>query len=390
MIIQKLNLFNIFWGLYLFEFITPFVLILNYLTGIDVFYLIKITPVLYVAVIFIFHLKNVLILKPISILFIATGILSIFLGIFFGNSLDYKFLMHVYYATIPIIGISFGYHFARSLNTKFYAFLLRIFNYCFYLTLIVLLIYFYFHFITGQISYWGFGTDIHILLPFLLNQSKYTFIFLSIVFVLLSGKRATTLNIFLDLIIYYSAFIFPIKLKSLLKYLPFLIALLAVIIIGAQQGAFVRLESSLSFNSEDEYSTLVATGGRWQEVLGIIEHHSKNPIKWLIGAGFGGRYLWEIPFGGYSEIKHYAHFTPIAYIFIFGIPFTAVLYIMFIKIFIKGWVLRKNPFFILFCVSIFGSFFGANLLVDIKIWVFVGIAYYLVNSKEKFTFIDFL
>lgn len=349
-------------------------------------FIIKIPSILYFFIIVFFHLKNNLVFNSLTLLFLFYGLFSIVYGISSGNQIDGKFLSHLYFAIIPIIGTSFGYHFASVYEEHLKRFFLRIINISFIVTCIILLVYFYLHFIVGSVAYWGFGTDMHLLIPFLLFQGRTSLIVVGFLFVLLSGKRATLLNVILELLMFFSYQLKSISLKSTPKVFLFVFLFIGTLIVAYQQGAFSRFETSLQFDLSDEEVMLYATSGRWQEVTGIIEFHNENPIRWILGAGFGGRYEWYIPLDDYLEMKHYAHFTPFAYIFLFGVPFTLILYVFFVYYIVKGRHLLSNPFMIVFVVGIFSSFFGANLFVDIKIWTFFGFVYFLIrNPDSKFS-----
>ena len=231
--------------------------------------------------------------------------------------------------------------------------------------------------------YWGLGTDMHLLIPFILLQGRTGFVLIGILFVLLSGKRATLLNVILELFMYFSYIIKKINFKSFPKIALIISLAFFGFFLAYNQGAFSRFDASFQFDLSDDESMMFATSGRWQEVTGIIEHHNLQPERWLIGAGFGGRYEWYIPLNDYLALKQYAHFAPFAYIFLFGIPFTIILYSLFIFYIYKARYYLANPFMIVFVVGVFSSFFGANLFVDIKIWIFFGIVYSLYQNPNS-------
>jgi hypothetical protein len=381
---MKANFFKVFWFIYLIEFIIPITLILFYLYGFYPELLIKIPFIAYYVLVVIFHIyKNCKIKTNIvSKLFIIIIVFAIFVGLYEGNIVDKKYLSHLYYASIPILGISFGQYLANSYDKKFEDYFFKIINISFYITAVILLIYVYFHFITGEIAYWGLGTDLHILIPFLFYQGKYIFVFMSIILLLLSGKRATTINVLLEFLLIYFYKLKQISFSSIPKLVIYIILITSIFIYAESQGAFHRFEATLNFDLSDDTNMMYATGGRWQELLGIFDYHNADPIRWLTGAGFGGRYEWFLPLTNYLEMKHYAHFAPISYIFIFGIPFTIILYSTFTYYIFKCKKHFLNPFVIVFIVGIFSSFFGANLFVDIKIWIYFGIVVNILKNPN--------
>lgn len=379
---MRVNVFKLFWSVYLLEFIIPLSLLLHYVFGYTFDLLIKIPAIIYFLIVVVYHFKKGIILTPISLLFLVATIFSFTYGIISGNKLDGKFFSHIYFSVIPILGISFGYHFANSYSDILKLFFYRIINIAFLITCFILLIYFYLHFISGLVPYWGFGTDMHLLIPFILLQGKTSQVFVGIIFVILSGKRAILLNIFLEILMYFSKLFKSITFKSAPKFIS-VVLLFIIGFLGAYNlGAFERFEATFQFDFDNEEAMMYATSGRWQEVTGIIDHHNSNIERWFLGAGFGGRYDWDVPLDNYHELKHYAHFTPFAYIFLFGIPFTVILYSFFLYNIFKGRHYLSNPFMILFVVGVFSSFFGANLLIDIKIWIFYGIVYAIINKNQ--------
>ena len=182
--------------------------------------------------------------------------------------------------------------------------------------------------------------------------------------------------------------IFSYKLKKItVGSFPKLI--LSIILISflftyaSNLGAFSRFEATLAYDLSDDENMMYATGGRWQEFIGILDYHNSKPSRWLTGAGFGGRYEWFVPLDNYLESKHYAHFAPLSYVFIYGFPFMIILYISFIYYIMKSLKYILNPFVIIFIIAIFSSFFGANLFVDIKLWVFFGVVFHILKNPNS-------
>ena len=382
---MKINFFRFFWVIYLVEFIIPITLILKYLYGINFDFIIKIPFISYYFLVVIFHFyKKVKIRTSIvSNLFLALIIFAFFIGIIEKNIIDGKFLSHLYFSSIPVLGISFGRSLADSYDEKFKEYFLRIINISFFVTVIILLIYIYFHFFTGAIPYWGLGTDLHIIIPFLLLQGKSFLVLIAVLLVILSGKRAILLNVALEFLLLYSYMVKRLNFNSFPKIVLFTVLITSLFFYAESQGAFSRFEATLNFDISDDENMMYATGGRWQEFLGILDYHNAKPYRWYTGAGFGGRYEWFMPLTNYLEMKHYAHFAPLSYIFIFGIPFTIILYSCFTYYIFKSFKFVSNPFVILFIIGVFSSFFGANLFVDIKIWIYFGIVLNILKNPNS-------
>ena len=377
--------YRFFWIIYLLEFIIPIVLLAHYLFGFPVSFLIKIPFLLYYLLIVVFHIMRNLKfrLSFLSYLFLIIFFFSFLIGLIEGNNIDGKFLSHIYFTSIPVLGISFGISLAESYDQKYELFFFKIINVCFYVTTIILLVYFYLYFITGSISYWGFGTDLHLIIPFLFAQGKNALVIIGILLVVLSGKRATLLNVVIEFLLIYSTKLKQLSFISLPKTLLYVSLIIAIFFFAEGQGAFSRFEATIDYDLSDETSMMYATGGRWTEITGIIDYHNSKPYRWFTGAGFGGKYLWFLPLENSYELKHYAHFSPLSYIFIYGFPFTTILYISFFYYFKKGFKHILNPFVIIFYIGVFSSFFGANLFVDMKLWVFFGIFFYILKNPHS-------
>ena len=383
---MKINFYKAFWFIYLIEFVIPLVLIFHYLYGYNIGFLVKTPFILYYLIIVVYHLRKMKLSTNnlISYLFLFAIIFSSFIGFIEGNSFDGKFLSHIYFTTIPILGISFGQSFAKFYDKEVHHLFLKLMNISFYITAIILLIYSYFHFITGDIPYWGLGTDLHFLIPFLLLQGRTTLVILAVFLVLLSGKRASLINIIIEFFLVYSFKLKKLSLISLPKILLYLSLIIAFIFYVESQGALSRFDATIDFDISDDENMMYATGGRWQEFLGIYDYLNAKVIRWYTGAGFGGRYIWYTPLTHYYELKHYAHFAPLSYTFIYGVPFAIIIYLLFTYYIIKSLKIILNPFVLIFTIGVFSSFFGANLFVDVKIWVCFGILIQILKNKNLF------
>ena len=383
---MKTNFYKFFWFIYLLEFVIPIALMLHYLYGFSISGILVKTPfILYYLLLVIYHVKQKLKFKFsfISYLFLFYFIFSFFIGLLEGNNIDGMFLSHIYYTSMPILGISFGISLAQSYDQKFEDYFIKLINICFYVTTLILLVYGYSYFITGSISYWGFGTDLHLIIPLLLFQGRYFYVIIAVLLVLLSGKRATLLNVAMEFLLIFSYKLKSATVRSFPKLIFSIILILFLFTYALNQGAFKRFEATIDYDISDENSMMYATGGRWTEVTGIIDYHNSKPYRWFTGAGFGGRYLWFLPLENSYELKHYAHFSPVSYIFIYGAPFMIILYTSFLYYFKKSLKYIRNPFVIIFIIGIFSSFFGANLFVDIKLWVFCGIFLYILKNPDS-------
>jgi len=374
-----------FWYLFLIDSITPLFTLLSYfIPGIREYSKI---PVILLFMFFVFfHLFNKLILTRITKLLFISFIIAFTLSLVWNNkSMDIKIISQIYGILMPIFSVSFGIHYAKNNGIKIYPFINNIFKVYILVNIVLLLTYFYFHYVVNSITYFGFQVNWQIISAYLISQKKILLFFLGIIFVILSGKRATLITSLIPFLSYYK---YIMKLDFKKKFILSVMILLITYNITnylIDEGFFRRYEALLNFDITDSRVTFLATSGRWQEIESVFMHMNNRPISWLIGNGFGDKYLSVINVSGFEyqqELKHYVHFTPASYIFVHGIPITILIFALILRLIVLGWKkCHLNFFYLCFLVSIIGSFFGANLAVDPKIWFFYGVTFYIVNKK---------
>lgn len=290
---------------------------------------------------------------------------------------------------MPIYAISFGVYFAKEYNVRTKKLVKTYMNLSFVLTIFVLICYLILYH-SGKIPYYGFATKIDFIGAYAISSGSLSQYLVCLLFAVASGKRATTIMTFLVLLIYYSDYITKISLRKLLYFIPFIIFLIAGFNYANEKGTFRRFSLVSQFDLSDRRSTYMATGGRWQEVEGVAVFLNKDSYKWYTGAGMGAKYqYYDFATDSYWA-KHYSHITPLGYTFLYGAIFTFFLYVFIITLMIKGLDKRKNFYYLAFVILIIGSSFGANLFVDHKTWVLVGIVYVLVNDKKNELAISYL
>lgn len=375
-----------FWVVFLIDSITPLFTLLSYFyEGIRVFF--KLPLALMFLLFLFFHLTYKVKLVPITRLLLFGGILSTVLAVLWNmETFDSKLLSEVYGVMMPIFSVSFGVYYAKYIGVEITSFLKNIFKYYIFVNVLLLVVYFFLHYSAGSISYFGFQVNWQLISAYLISQGRLFLFAMGLILVVLSGKRATLVTSVLP-------FLSVIKEGYSFGRTNIILLVIALVIASAiggnylyREGYFRRFEDTLSFDINDDRATFLATSGRWQEIESVFRHMNERPISWVTGNGFGDKYLSVIDVHGfqyYEEYKHYAHFTPVSYIFIHGLPFTLMLFYLLFRIIYKGWKkYHLNFFYLCLLVSIFGSFFGANLAVDPKIWFFVGVTTFIVNRRN--------
>lgn len=391
--------YRIFLWLFLLVFFSPFYDFPYYLYGITTFvhmFKISLIGLLFIAV--VFHFKNKLLLSFESFLFLTFGFFSFLFGLIVNQKINSILLSHLYTAVMPIFCISFGMHFARDFNDVTRKLLHRIFNISFYLVSVLLILYYYFYYVTKEFGYYGYGTGMPFIGSFLLTHEMYLKYFLGLGMVVLSGKRTSLITMLLILLLYaFNKGLFLLIKGKLFTPSRILLISLALIFCwngfqyAENQGYFRRWDIIMKWdflNLQDNDKMNLATSGRWEESKNVVKFLKQEPIKWITGAGMGGEYLTPRTMGKEDfEPQHYAHFSPLSYLFVYGIPFTVLLYLSFFITLYRGIKFINNFFYLSFIVFFITSFVGSILFVDPRVWFLWGIVKFIVKNRKKSPYI---
>lgn len=369
-----------------------------YINNFDIVFLFKIPLLGLFLIALVFHsLKLKIYLSTESLLLLFFGMFSLCYGLFINQNFNSALITHIYTMVMPIVSISLGEYFSKNFNDDAKKFICNIFDALFYLTVIALLMYYYFHYVTGTFGYYGFGTPMPIIAAFLLSQKKYLKFSIGLVLVVLSGKRSTLITTLLVLVFHlYSQFSFSFLIRSFFrpKRIILFFLIIAVTVAGFQyaknKSYFKRFETTLNYDLKDQDRMFLASGGRWTELICIAKYFGNDKVKWILGEGMGGQYPCYSSFGSRNmELMHYAHFSPISYLFVYGLLFTILLYLSFFRnIFVSLIKFPSNYFFLAFIALFSASFFGSTLFIDPMSWFYLGILKYLLNHGAEHEKID--
>ncbi len=196
--------------------------------------------------------------------------------------------------------------------------------------ILILLIFWSLRSLRDQQVYIGIATGA-VLLPFALAliDGKYLNVLLAIAVVFLSGKRGVLLSmpfIFGMTTAGIRRFELRIRLGILTLVCPLLICLFfyatSIWEVNLQEVPILGLVYSkimlLNFFS-DGYSLEelnIASGGRVLEITNSYEEFQSNSIHYLTGGGIG--WVYASPFS-YLDISHYVHFSPLNYLYQYGL-----------------------------------------------------------------------
>lgn len=379
--------FQIFWFLMILKAFSGILLIISYLTGIELLYLFKIPLLGSVMIIFLFHLEFKIFNGFISKLFLFGLFLTSIVAVYFGNSLSTKTLSHLYTFSIAIFGVSFGHSFAKNYTKKIDDLVNKYIDYLFWVSTGIMLIYYYCYYIAGTISYFGFDSELPLVVAFFLGMGRNFYAVVSLLLIFFSGKRSPLISSMV-LVIMLSLRNFKITKPKNLAIAIILTAVVSLGIMYAYSRDFLwRYENVLSVDLSDEDSFYIATSGRSAEFMGVLNHMNAAPERWWIGSGLGGSYYIDIIRGDYEQrYQHYTHLSLLSFVFLFGVPFTILLVGYILNLIIKNYKYIKNKYYMALVITFIGATFGASMFVDPIFWVLLGINSYMAYA-EKDSFI---
>jgi hypothetical protein len=377
-------LFNVFWFFVFLKGFSGIYLLINYLLGVDIMFLFKIPIIGCTLIILFFHLFFKIYINFIFYLFLFFFILSMLMAIYFANPITFRTFSHLYTIFICVFGFSFGYFFAKNydkvldLQVKKYMILL------FIVSLFVLLIYFYFHFISSKIDYFGFDTELPTSLLFFLGQGQYAFFLLGILLILFSGKRAPLISILvIGLIILIKKFNFN-KVKNMFIIVFISLFIFTGIFYAYSSGFLWRFQNVASVDLSNEDSYFVATSGRSSEFIGIFNHMNAQPIRWFLGSGLGGTYYIDLVKGdNVAHYQHYTHLSLLSFTFLFGLPFTILLILYIGKLLLRNFKFYSNKYYLGLVLFFTSSLFGAGMFIDPIFWFFLGANAFLSKANTN-------
>lgn len=351
--------------------ISPWLLIIFYITGLDFVWLVNVNFLLY----FIYLLLNITRSYPsvfLGYLFAFASIASALkLLLYVMASRDYE-LGHVFSygfgLIMPLVALSFSsrikYVSHKSANESFEKFAKTYLAIAAPGVVIYSILYF-----AGRIEYFGLGVNLHYVYPWFLT-GKIMPVFAFLLLILISGKRSVLVNYLVQTLAYYLPYFRGRPIKNLAFVFAFFLSLFAIYTQTTLLDRFAWLFDG-SFNLDDPYFLLVSGGGRFEELFGILDYFAIHSYDVVFGSPPGSFYIWSMDWSGYDATKNYSHITFFGYVFRYGAIFSVVLYLFFFKL-----IWRKlgdtDPSYLVVVGVVTSSFFGANLIIDPTSWLFVG------------------
>lgn len=376
--------FKAYWFCVFLKAFSGVLLLFNYLVGIDIVFLFKIPLIVSSVIILFYHVKRTFFFGFIAALFSVYILLGTGVAIYYGNWPSTKTLTHLYTIFISMFGVSFGYYFARHYNSNIDAAVRKYMKWLFFVSTVILLIYYYGHYFTRKIEYFGFDTELPTSSVFFAGQGQISLFIITILLIILSGKRSPLISVLVIVLIFLIKADFK-KIKNLFSALFLLLIISFSLVFAHRSGLLWRFESVVTVDIKDEDSFYNATSGRSSEFMGILNHMNADSKRWYIGSGLGGSYYIDINRGDYEgRYQHYTHLSLLSFVFLFGIPFVILLVAYIFFLVVKNFQYYKNKYYLGMIVTFVSSLFGAGMFVDSIFWVFLGInAYMRTASKES-------
>lgn len=376
------NQFKTYWFFVFLKSLAGVLLLINYLVGIDILFLFKIPLILSTLLLGYYHIKRKFFFGFIAKLFLAFSLLSTLVAIYYSNALSGKTFSHLYTIFMCVFGVSFGYYFGKFYCINLDWSVRRYMKMLFFVTIPILLIYYYCYYFTSKIEYFGFDTELPTSIVFFVSQGQTGYFVATILLIILSGKRSPLISILSIGLIYMIKAINFRKVKSLVITVFVVLFISSFVAIAYNSGLLWRFESVINVDIEDEDSFYIATSGRSAEFMGILNHMNADTKRWYIGSGLGGAYYIDIIRGDYEErYQHYTHLSLLSFVFLFGIPFTILLLSYIIFLIIKNFKYYNNKYYLGMIVTFISSLFGAGMFVDSIFWVFLGVNAYMRTAS---------
>ena len=358
----------------LLDGLSAWLLILLYLTGIDLVWLVNVNFASMAALLMLFAFRNLRISYLILLFGAALFVSVVKIALYLDDTREFEWIHFLTYAQgllMPFAALCFGSQFTKEDSVEILNILNRYARAFLWLALPGILTYSVLYFL-GRISYFGLGANLYYIYPFLAVKSP---IFYSAFFVgvaLITGKRASVVTILTQFFLLNCA---VIRRQKILGTLVTVILIAILFWVYQNTDVLSRFNWILEaeFDFTDPYFLSISGGGRFEEIFGIYDYFQRHPFDVLFGSPPGSYYIWAIEWSdGYTATKNYAHLTWIGYIFRYGLIFTVLLVVYFASCIYKN-LGSRDPLFIAFCGIFVVSFFGALLITDPTAWILIAL-----------------
>jgi hypothetical protein len=250
-----------------------------------------------------------------------------------------------------------------------------------------------------QNIYFGPSTGLLlIVLPWLVLRKRFNLAFFCLILIFAGGKRAVMVGALVEVVLLSFLFGRSLNLKEILyKLITYSVVLLIAsycvsYILGfnvALLNDFLDLVSFRILGSFEGFTDNPdkVSAGRISEVIESFAIFTENIWVSLFGFGFGWYFYWN------EEYLHYLHFSPINFLYQFGIINFSILMLLFIKIFYSIYKYNRLVFndtysvlFIIFIGQVVEGLFSYMYVVNPFMWCIFGLLIAMKKNKIKICF----
>lgn len=356
----------------LIDAVSPWMLIVFYLTGIDLMWLVNVNFMLMTAFLIAIsrRLPRLNTLSLIIGVALVASIIKFAMVPYYDNVQEPKhYLSYAFGLVMPLAALCFVRSFETHDAPQIHAILVQWSRRYAAIAVPGIVVYSLFYF-SGQIEYFGLGVNFHYIYPFFLN-GKITPVIAFAAIILISGKRAVLVNYLVQTLCYFSARIVQHKASSIAMLGLVGVSLVAIYNFTGLLDRFSWLFAG-QFDFSDPYFVLVSGGGRFEELFGIFDYFERKPFEIFFGAPPGNFYIWSMHLSEFDANKNYSHITFFGFMFRYGIFFALALYAFLIGIIVRSWG-SKDPLYLVVVGVITSTLFGAALVIDPTSWIFLGL-----------------
>ena len=248
-------------------------------------------------------------------------------------------------------------------------------------------------------DYLYFGPSTGILLvvfPWFVARKKINFAIFCLILIFLGGKRAVMISVLFEIILLLWLFghdFYRLMITNTIKiFVIFLSLLLLILTIFSDVdftlvGEFFDLASGRILGSFEGFADdpNKISSGRFAEVNESLNIFTKNTLSIFLGLGFGWSFYWL------DEWLHFLHFSPINFLYQYGLFSFLILTLIFISqihSFYMHFKKHRNIifgiFFVIFLGQLVEGFFSYMYVVNPFMWCIFGALIAMKKSKHKF------
>ncbi len=299
---------------------------------------------------------------------IAYGSVVIAFGLVL-NGPNLATVSHVQALLLPVFGISFGFAAIRS--HPCFSEMIERWTPLVGAVLLGLIGLYYLLVNRGVVVYFGVSTLIALPFACALARNRIDLAVLFFSAAILTGKRVSIVGLGVLFLLY-------LLQRRGDRPVAVLVTFVALVVGLATWGpaladAYVLRRLSFLWTTGETIDLNLATAGRVGEATAMIQELVRTPSAWIMGFGAGATFIWSGPSGA-SLTAHYAHFSPLSYVFLGGVLLMVPIYWTLLRHFV--WYSRRAEGWYewMFLYYFVASFSGAILFSDPFAWIVTGMA----------------